>query len=148
MGTLENTFAAGRNLTIGLALRVLVALIVFTTAYGIATSPIPFGARMLHAGSLVHEGGPQEFAVYEIPGADAIKRVRESAERNGYTVVQADVESVVLLRDRTRIVARRGRPLQGLISPSGDVSTDAFPGSAVILVMNPVPQWRAALHAY
>lgn len=113
-----------------------------------SNSPIPVGARLVRGGSLPQAKTPHEFAIYELAGSDAISRVRSTAERSGYTVLQVDEGSVTLLRGETRIVARRGHPLEDLITPAGDVSTDEDRNSAVILVLNPVPQWRASLRAY
>lgn len=92
--------------------------------------------------------GPQEFAVYELDGKDALTRIRATAESRGYVVQSADSRLIVLAKDNSRILAKRGRALQSLLTSSGEVATDETDASASILVWSRVPEWRAAIRCY
>jgi hypothetical protein len=145
METSENTFGARSRPVLRLVGRLVIAGLIGLLLFAFLQSPIPLGARLLKGGWMKTSRGHEEYAIYELPGADALLRLRQSAERTGFVVIHSDIESLQLVRGSSRIIAQRGHALQSLVDQHDRLETDSSQDTAVIYVLGKAPAWRSAL---
>ena len=145
MGTLQNT---SDRLT---GLRRLVPFAGVGAFLGLwmvaaSVSPLPLGARFVVGGgsSLRTEAvGQYEFGVYEVVGEGAARRARETAEKAGFRIVQADDGAVTYQRDDTYLYVYPGRfrEVRALADAGERVDTEPVDSAAVVQITQPSPRW-------